>query len=448
MDIKLKNKKIKIGTKVLITYFLILMLAFMGIKVSFEILSKQFLINRARNELKIEGNRIARMIENIPINNKLKFNMKKARKLRAVDKLVEAEITVLDISGRIVYTSKEEIKKEDHNDEKTYITEKVPLTNKNLSIKGYLVLQSTVKNIDEINNVMNRTLLISFTVSGIIAFIIAIMFKENLVRPIYKLMNKMDMFSLKNISNLPDIKTGDEIEQLDETFKDMIFRIKKYDEQQKKFLQNASHELKTPLMSIQGYAEAIKDGIITDNDISDSLDIIVDESNRLKRIVEDIVYLTKLENVNEYYNLENLVLKDIIDDSIKSVKALAYEKGIEINFDNSFSYTGYFDKDKLKQALINILGNGIRYSKELIDVKVYSENNRVKIMIMDDGPGFKNDEETKIFERFYKGEKGNTGIGLSITKAIVEGHRGRIYAYNRKPNGAVFVIEFPIIKKL
>jgi signal transduction histidine kinase len=102
------------------------------------------------------------------------------------------------------------------------------------------------------------------------------------------------------------------------------------------------------------------------------------------------------------------------------------------------------DRDKLTQAFINLFSNAVRYAKSEIVVEARVENDNVNITVKDDGPGINEKDLAQVFERFYKAEKGNTGLGLTITKAIIEKHRGIITATNRPEGGAVFEVVLPV----
>jgi len=238
----------------------------------------------------------------------------------------------------------------------------------------------------------------------------------------------------------------DEISELGQSFNQMIKKIHALDEEQKRFLQNTSHELKTPLMSIQGYAEAIKDGIVTGDKVDSSLNIIIEESQRLKKTVYEIIYLTKLENANEKFSFENKDLASSIEKSIISVQSLASDKNIYIKNEVEKDTIVSIDEDKLIRVLINILGNAIRYTNKLIIINSICTSKHIELFIIDDGNGFEAGVENKIFERFYKGKDGSTGLGLTICKTIVGKHGGSISAYNKSPHGAVFKIILPLTK--
>jgi signal transduction histidine kinase len=216
-------------------------------------------------------------------------------------------------------------------------------------------------------------------------------------------------------------------------------KMKEINDAQREFLQNISHEMKTPLMSIQSYSEGILDGIIERDEIDDSLKLIISESHRLKNLVNELIYLGKLGSSTFMFNFNLHNLKDIIIDSLESVGGLAMKKSI------TFEYTPrsvfiQTDEEKLKQAFMNIFSNCIRHAKEIVSVKVVETNTNVDIIICDDGKGFSSSDLKNLFSRFSKGESGETGLGLFITKSIIDKHKGSIEVANLPKGGAQFSI--------
>ncbi|EOD00215.1 sensor histidine kinase [Caldisalinibacter kiritimatiensis] len=442
----------KIGKKLIITYIILLIITFLAITISYNSLSKVYLLNETKQQLKDEGEKIAEILKGFSLDERtIRDRINDIQKLKVAGRFIDSQMIILNGNKNIVYKDTDikypqillRIIRERKNTIKGYISKATPILDDNGNIKGHVVLSTRVENINKLNNLLRRSRRISFTIAGILAFIIGIIFARGITKPIKKLANKMKNFSLKKYEDQDIIKTGDEIEELDKSFREMANRIKMYDEQQKRFFQNTSHELKTPLMSIQGYAEAIKDGIVEGEELEESLDIIINESQRLKKIVDELVYLTKLENAKEHFNFERKNLLDIVNKAVKSVKSLADEKGISIKILHDINHVGMYDEDKLIRAFINILGNGIRYAEKEITINIKDNIDKIVITITDDGTGFNNGEEKKVFDRLYKGNKGNTGIGLAITKAIVNGHKGSITAYNSSTKGAAFEISLP-----
>lgn len=442
----------KIGNKLLITYMILLATVLVVTGTAFRVLLHRYLVNEAKGILKSEARAVAATLEKIPIREgELRPNLLAKRQMRINGQFIDSKAIVLSNDNKIIYSNLEEKDKKVLqalvNNKRIkaagYVSEREPILSKNGEVKGYVLLFTKVDDIRKLSRVMDRTQLLSLIMGGVAAVILGMVFQRGLTRPIGKLKAYMSRFSLKNAPQEFKIETGDEIQELAECFESMVQRLKAYDVQQKRFLQNSSHELKTPLMSIQGYAEAIKDGIVEGDELQQSLDVIIDESRRLKRVVDEMIYLAKLDNVEETFHFENTGIQEIIEQSIRSVKALADAKGLELVTEGNGSCSGAFDREKLERALINILSNCIRYAEKEITIKWEARNEAVEIIITDDGPGFKPGEENKVFERFYKGEKGGTGIGLAIVKAIIAGHNGRVKADNAVPKGAEFRIVLP-----
>ncbi len=451
----------KIGSKLLFNYIIILIVAFVTTDITFQLLSRGYLIREARTQLKTEGQEIAKILSAVPLQLK-DINEKIAtvrRTVKTAGRLIDADIIVTNKEGKAVFRSLENVDKRlaaqladpENRSVRGYVSQRVPIENKSGEIKGYVLLFTQVKSIYALNRLMRGTQLISFAAAGIFAFIIGMIFERRLTGPLKQLMRKMECFSMGKglqqkegaLPELAAIKTGDEIEELDQRFRDMVRRLRHFDAQQIRFLQNTSHELKTPLMSIQGYAEAIKDGVVEGAEAEESLDIIIDQCKRLKKTVEEITYLSKLENAEESFRLEKADLLEIIEAAKRSIRPLAGDISITLTTSPDSGAAGLYDAEKLERAVLNLLSNAVRYAEKQVAIAVEVHTEWVKIVISDDGPGLKDGEAEKVFDRFYKGEKGNAGIGLAITKAIVEGHGGSIKAYNNGGKGAVFEIVLP-----
>ncbi len=295
--------------------------------------------------------------------------------------------------------------------------------------------------INEINSVQKSILVIflfAFLISIVIIIPYGIYSANRISKPVVRLNRRASLFVERDFDTKIKITTGDEIEKLANTMNHIADELKSYDIAQKKFIQNASHELKTPLMSIQGYAEGIKDGVFEDE--NKALDIIISESQRLKKLVEDIIYLSKLETMEEIYRFEPCSINDALYEGISRVESLAYKNNIKILPLLAKDTVLRLDKDKFIQAIINILGNCLRYAHSEITVTSSKNEDCIKIVIIDDGEGFDEKELNNVFKRFYKGKQGNTGLGMSITKVIIEKLGGSITVANSDNGGATFTI--------
>jgi signal transduction histidine kinase len=304
---------------------------------------------------------------------------------------------------------------------------------------GYLLLYSSLNKTNKMIFTVNMVLLSILLVTSIIALAISRDVSKKISGPISELGTYARNIGDRQYDVKIPMYEDDEIGQLAETMNSMTNKLSAYDNTMKTFLQNASHEFRTPLMSIQGYAEGIKYDVVEDKEAA--ADIIIEESKRLTELVEDLLYLSKIDSMQEDINMEELNMEDIIRSSIERVNGIAVKNQKVIHFacnDKDMIYHG--DDEKLTRALINILGNCLRFANKNIQVAAQKENSRIVILIKDDGPGFDTGDIVNLFSRFYKGKGGNYGLGLAITKSILEKHGANITAGNNKEGGAFFKI--------
>ena len=216
--------------------------------------------------------------------------------------------------------------------------------------------------------------------------------------------------------------------------------IEKEAERQQTFFQNASHELKTPLMAIQGYAEGIQAGVM---DTGGAADVILEESDRMTELVEELLDISKIDMGRQQLALSEMDVRELLYDSIRAVEPTA-ASGITIvpDFPKEPVMLSC-DDTRLRRAVSNILSNGVRYARSELHLTCRTDKRHVTIRIQDDGDGIAEEDIPHIFDRFYMGRSGKSGIGLALTKEIVHLHKGTIRAYNGD-TGAVFEISIPV----
>ncbi|MDN6671746.1 MAG: ATP-binding protein, partial [Staphylococcus equorum] len=229
-----------------------------------------------------------------------------------------------------------------------------------------------------------------------------------------------------------------------------ITNLKKLENLRREFVANVSHELKTPITSIKGFAETLLDGAKNDEQaLDDFLQIISKESNRIETLVFDLLDLSHVEQQSEI-ETEYISLSDIAELTIKNMQTIAESKDITILNEVTPDIVIDANKDKVSQVVINLLSNAISYSKESdeVIVRVYKEGNKRILEVEDFGMGISEEDQKHIFERFYRVDKarsrdsGGTGLGLSITKHIMEAHNGRINVISSPNEGSTFRITF------
>ena len=231
-----------------------------------------------------------------------------------------------------------------------------------------------------------------------------------------------------------------------------ITEIVKLENMRREFVANVSHELKTPLTSINGFVETL---IINEDLPSDKrnrfLAIIQKESDRLKRLIEDILLLSSIESKNNLVT-ENVLLYNVFKEVYEMISYIASSKHIKIyyNFeDENVAIQAY--GDYIKQLFLNLIDNAIKYTPEggTVIINQFTRNNEITIEVIDNGVGIPKEDQDKIFQRFYRVDKarsrsvGGTGLGLAITKHIVNSLQGNISVESKLGEGSKFIVTIP-----
>lgn len=229
---------------------------------------------------------------------------------------------------------------------------------------------------------------------------------------------------------------------------------KKVEEIKRDFVANVSHELRTPLASIKGYAETLLDGAMDDKaTLKKFLNIINRHANRMTALIEDLLTLSKLESHQMPMSFEPLDIKGIIIGVIQGCEKQAKDKGIEIVMDITDGEIPKVmgDKGRLEQVVVNLVDNAIKYTNDgKVKVVAKKANNILRVDIEDTGIGIPEKDIPRIFERFYRVDKGRsrelggTGLGLAIVKHIIQGHNGKIWVESQLGKGTTFSFTIPL----
>ncbi|MFB5267414.1 sensor histidine kinase [Paenibacillus enshidis] len=248
------------------------------------------------------------------------------------------------------------------------------------------------------------------------------------------------------------VPSKDEIGSLVQAINDLAKELKRYRDTRSEFFANISHELRTPVTYMQGYANILSKGYVEDEaEQQKYLHIISEESHRLTVIINDLFELAKMEEGKIELNMKLTDPAEIIRQSMDKVRLKAHEKELELSshFEKVSSF--YIDPVRFEQILLNLLENAIRYTATgSIRITLTQEGRQGIVAISDSGPGIPKDELPYIFERFYRVEKsrsrqlGGTGLGLSIVQHLVQLQGGKIEVDSQVGRGTVFKVMFPI----
>lgn len=233
-----------------------------------------------------------------------------------------------------------------------------------------------------------------------------------------------------------------------------VTKLRRLESMRRDFVANVSHELKTPITSIEGFAETLLDGALEDPESARSfVEIISRQASRLHAIVEDLLALSRVEQEarREDIVLQELPVAEILQSAIQACSFRAEEEDMTITLDCAEAITARINPTLLEQAVVNLLDNAVKYSGRgsAIRVKAEKAQDEILIRISDNGVGITPQDITRIFERFYRVDKarsaklGGTGLGLSIVKHIVQAHHGQITVESSPGKGSIFTIHLP-----
>lgn len=306
-------------------------------------------------------------------------------------------------------------------------------------------MQNELVFLDIVNKIILGIGILLLLSSTIMGFIIS----RSIIRPINKLMTKAKYMSKGEYDKKIEINTDIlEINDLINSINNLSQSIKEQENIRKRLTGDISHELKTPLTNIQSHLEAMIDGIWEPTE--KRLLSVKEEAERLSSLVSDMQKLNKYDESSIKLKKDNVNISDIICFVIFQFSNLAKSKNIKIEYEKK-NINLYCDKDKITQALVNILSNAIRYSNEgsTIFIEEKLKDNKVIISIEDKGIGISEEDLKYVFERFYRADKsrtratGGTGIGLTIVKSIVSSHGGEVKLESKLGEGSKFTIILP-----
>jgi two-component system phosphate regulon sensor histidine kinase PhoR len=220
------------------------------------------------------------------------------------------------------------------------------------------------------------------------------------------------------------------------------------------FVANVSHELKTPITSIQGFVETLREGAMSDPETAARfLEIIGRQSERLSAIIDDLLSLSRIEQEGEKGQIEMVGanLSDVVHAAVTLCQAKAEERRIRVDVECPPQFRARINPQLVEQALSNLLDNAVKYSEpeQSVVVRARSEDRDLVIDVVDRGCGIPEEHLDRIFERFYRVDKarsrkmGGTGLGLAIVKHIAQAHGGRVTVTSREGQGSTFTMRFP-----
>lgn len=272
------------------------------------------------------------------------------------------------------------------------------------------------------------------------------------LRPIDHMIDTLKKITAENLKlriHLPDTK--DEVKRLADTFNDMIERLDKSFASQHEFIQDVSHELKTPLTVLKGELEVTLKRLRPPEEYETVLTSSLEEIGKMSRVIEDLLVLARFDNNQVALEIRRVDLGNIVSCVMDDMKVLAQQKTIETSLSRQENLILDGDEDQLRRLFVNLFDNAIKYTsrKGKIIVMAHKDGSHAKIVVSDTGIGIPEHELPYIFDRFYQVARARRanhgfGLGLSIAKSIVESHRGTISVSSQPNAGATFTVSLPL----
>ncbi len=320
---------------------------------------------------------------------------------------------------------------------------------KNSEPVAVIQLSTFIKEQEEILENIFRINKFLFPAFLLLIIIISLFLAKSTIEPIIKIINRINELNASNkLEKIEeDSKYYPEIKELIRSFNNLISHAQDYLKNMSQFTDNAAHQLLSPLTALKSELYYLSNNVRSVEDYKESLNLLVNQTDKLVKIVKTLLILAKLENfdqkVNTIINASNLIDEEIKKNKRKDLIKANIESNIYLRGNEEY-FTMMFD---------NLVDNALKYSgyNSEVDVNFFSKNSKVFLIIKDYGIGINEEEKEKIFERFYRSEKcmrlniEGTGLGLCLVKNIVKYMNGKIYLENNSPKGTIIKLEFPIL---
>lgn len=277
--------------------------------------------------------------------------------------------------------------------------------------------------------------------------------------PITEMSRKAEDITAKNLhERLPVKNERDELGTLAGKFNELLSRLDKSFEQQRRFMADASHELRTPVAIVRGEADVILGKEKRDEkEYRESFAIVQSEAERMTRIIEDLFTLARIDAGQQPLRKETVYLEEILSEAVKSFRTIAKNRNVTLNFETPEEMKFSGDSQLLRRLFSNLIDNALKHAKSHVKVSAEKRDDYFEITVVDDGAGIPTKAQPHIFERFYRADKAHSrdekaqtgsgaGLGLAISKFIAEAHDGTIILAKSDSSGSIFTVKFPALK--
>lgn len=287
-----------------------------------------------------------------------------------------------------------------------------------------------------------RSMMIVLAIGSFMILIIS----RFITRPLSQMAKAVDRFARGDFEQRVPVDSRDEVGQLAESFNRMAEELGRLEQSRRSFVANVSHELRSPLTSIQGFINGMLDGTVPEDEREQYLTIVLDETRRMNKLITTLLDLSRIDNGDEQLNMQRFDINEMIARVLLRQETRIDERHIDvqIDFEEETCYVKA-DADRIEQVVVNLIDNAIKYGKDngKISLSTSRKSNIVHVSIGDDGQGISKEDLPFVFERFYTADKAHTkgngtGLGLSIVNSILQEHGQTISVTSELGEGSVF----------
>ncbi len=315
------------------------------------------------------------------------------------------------------------------------------------SLEAFVFVHTRVSELNDSLMTIFRQILLSATISALLANILTFLFTRNLLKPLRVVNSATRQLAKGNFNINIQIHSKDEISELADTFNSVSQDLKKNEQTRESFVANVSHELRSPLTSIQGLVQGVVDGTINTEDQKHYLEVVLGETKRLNLLITDLLDLAKLDSGQFPIKLQRIEINEFIRRALITFEKKIEAKKLEVyvEFDAEKAYV-LADENRITQVLLNLMDNAIKFVNEGGRLSIYTKVTAASVFININNSGdiIEKGDIPYLFDRFYKTDKSHnrakegTGIGLSLVKKILKEHHQKIWVTSNKKDGTTF----------
>ncbi len=438
------------------TYAMILAAVFVTVTVTSSIFVNHYNVSRQKTTVMAVSDTLEYWVGTLQIEqNNPRASQAFEKTLKSWSEFVKSEITVSNLDGKILGTTVSGVKTIpadylesienaeiiikkgtfDNQFDKRQLTIGMPVRY-NGNIVGAMFFNTPLYIITKASFDIIMIFVICASLSFLLAFVLLYLQSKRISKPINEINEAARNIAAGNFSDRVSVTSADEIGQLASSFNFMADSIENLEDMRSEFISDVSHELRTPMTSISGFAQSIMDGKVPKEKENEYLQIMVDESHRLSKLVNDMLEMSKMSSSEYQLTIEKFDINELIRVCIISLADLIESRNLDLNVDfEADSLNVLADKDSIKRVILNLMDNAVKFSFEntTIGIRTWVRNKRAYISIGNFGVGIDKKDLSSVFNRFYKTDKSRqrnrtgAGLGLSLCKNILTLHHQSIW---------------------